>query len=841
MRFSEAVSFTVSQGEDNRSVHIIVPTAVVEPASPPSPKVTQTARTPEARKATDPPKKERVKEKSAITTAKRYAVTLALSFEPAIDVADIRKNLTEFRDQTVYQITSTLFGIDVYFVRLGFFATSEEADAAKEKVRAKYPVAWVTLVTEDEHVAALRGKKYKPGQRDTSSKLAEVPKDIVPESAQEKFDTDYPYVINLESSLESDLTPPKALPEDLEKYRLYTTSFNKVGKTWHRLRLGFFATEREAQQVRQRVETLYPRAWVDLASREEIANSKRTALVLGDPKFLLRKPKGQVVAEPKGDADELMAQGRDALTRGDNVQAIRIFTRILALPKNEHTQDAQEYLALARERNGQSALAKVEYKLYLKLYPDGEGADRVRQRLANLSKPEKRVQLVELRKPKKVEEVHEWSMFGSLSQDYYRGASTIDMVSTSGSSVDQNRLSEIDQSNLVSYLDVTGRFRNTRYDNRAVFSGSQARDFLDSENDNRVRSAYIDILNKPRDYSARIGRQSGGTRGILSRFDGGLAGYSFRPRWRFNFVAGLPADDVAPESDRRFYGVSVDMGPFASRWNSTVYVIDQEVDGLTDRQAVGAELRYFEPKRSLFALLDYDIYFDEMNIAMVQGSWQPGRSTTFNLLLDYRKTPPLQTTNALLGQNVESIDQLTSANSDNTLKQMAEALTATSEVFTIGAVHPLNQRFQLGGDITVTSISDTEAVDGVLAVEGTGDVTTYNTQLIAKQLIFNNDVAVFNLSYSDSDTFSARSLSLIERFPFKRNWRVELNLNIYDRDDNIGSTLERITPTLRVDYRGRKNFTFDIEIARERTKVRGSADDEDMTRDFIRLGYRRDF
>ena len=45
------------------------------------------------------------------------------------------------------------------------------------------------------------------------------------------------------------------------------------------------------------------------------------------------------------------------------------------------SKEAQEYLGLARERNGQLAHAKAEYRIYLAKYPEGEDAQRVRQRL----------------------------------------------------------------------------------------------------------------------------------------------------------------------------------------------------------------------------------------------------------------------------------------------------------------------------------------------------------------------------------------------------------------------------------------------------------------------------
>ncbi len=369
VRFNQPASVTIRQGEDSRSIQIIVPTAGSQRQTP---SVAQTDRSP-SQKAPEIPevsgqildarKQESAKEKTEAGKG-RYAVTLALSFKPITDIARIRKGLTEFRDRTVYQITATIFGLKVYFIRLGFFASSDDATIARAKLRSAYPVAWVTLVTEDERTAALGGKKIKRKKK-KSFELAEVPKGLVSESKKEGFDKEYPYVITLTSYMDSNPEPLKPLPKGLEIYRLYTTGFIKDGKSWRRLRLGFFTTNEQAQQVRQHVKDVYPNAWIDIVSRIEREDSEKTALVLGDPKFALRKPEAEIVAE--SNAAQLLAQGREALTSGDNTQAMRIFTKILLLPKSEYTQEAQEYLGLARERDGQIASAKVEYKLYLKL------------------------------------------------------------------------------------------------------------------------------------------------------------------------------------------------------------------------------------------------------------------------------------------------------------------------------------------------------------------------------------------------------------------------------------------------------------------------------------------
>ena len=83
-------------------------------------------------------------------------------------------------------------------------------------------------------------------------------------------------------------------------------------------------------------------------------------------------------------------------------------------------QNAQEMLGVSREKNGQLAGAKKEYEIYLKKYPRGEGADRVRQRLFALrtarNEPNKKI-------PSASKDVAEWTSFGSFSQFLRRDVS----------------------------------------------------------------------------------------------------------------------------------------------------------------------------------------------------------------------------------------------------------------------------------------------------------------------------------------------------------------------------------------------------------------------------------
>ena len=87
-----------------------------------------------------------------------------------------------------------------------------------------------------------------------------------------------------------------------------------------------------------------------------------------------------------------------------------------------------------------------------------------------------------------------------------------------------------------------------------------------------------------------MGRQTGVSGGILGRFDGGIAGYGLTKNWRVNAVAGVPVDYYI-DSKRYFYGLNVEAERIADYWRGNAYVINQLVDGIAARRAVGGEVR----------------------------------------------------------------------------------------------------------------------------------------------------------------------------------------------------------------------------------------------------------
>lgn len=651
------------------------------------------------------------------------------------------------------------------------------------------------------------------------------------------------YAINLQSSLVQ--VDQSAVPslDIFKKYQLYATKFEKDGKVWHRWRLGFFPRRKAAQKVLDTLLDTFRDAWVTKVSMQEREHAAQLVIAtmppptkaepISPPIPLPPPPTPEAPPLSEERLTQLMDEAQKAMTSGNYRRAIQFYTKILQFPDHKFRQEAQEFLGLARERNRQLAHAQAEYETYLRLFPEGEGADRVRQRLAGLLTARARPK-EKLRKAKRIaDEKWQTDVYGSFSQFYNRDVSFTDAVGQT-----------VNQSSLSNDLDFNARMRSNEYDIRALFVGGHEKDFLSNGDDqSRVSALYIDALDRRRHISGRIGRQSRSTGGVLGRFDGGLFDYQFLPQVKVNVVAGFPVDTstAGVETDKRFYGLSFDLGTFAERWDFNTFIINQEVDDITDRRAVGGEVRYLQSNRSFFSLIDYDISYNELNTILFTGNMiYP--INTFNLTVNYRKSPVLTTSNALQGQGVNSISELLNTFSEDEVRNLAQDRTATSKSLTLGATHKINQKFQLSGDFTVSKLSSTKASGGVEASPGTGNEFFLNTQLIGSSLIKEGDIAILGLRYSDTSSADTIALNLNTRYPVSREWRLNPRLDIeYRKKTNSDGDRFKIKPSFRMDYRWKRHIRFDLEAGGEWATEKLTDQTENTSGYFLRLGYRLDY
>ena len=545
----------------------------------------------------------------------------------------------------------------------------------------------------------------------------------------------------------------------------------------------------------------------------------------------------EIVPAQDPSVSNLMEEARDSLTKGDYNRAVQLYTKILQSAHGAVKQQAQELLGVARERNGQLAHAKAEYEKYIQEFPLGSDADRIRQRLAGLvtaAKPPKE-RLKESKRAAKRETGWSSQYFGNLSQFFFR-----DQTIPEGGETQVNRY------DLSSDLDLNSRWKREGFNMGARFTGGYQNNFLEGEdNEKSISALSFDMRSQKKNLYGRFGRQSLSSGGVLGRFDGTHLSANIAPQIKINGVFGYPVESVHQteiEPDKKFYGVNFDLGTFLQKWDFNTFFIDQTNSGLTDRRAIGGEVRYFDPSKAFFTLMDYDVFFNVLNIFLCNGHWTLPTKTTLNLALDYRKSPLLVTNNAIQGQGAGELSDLSGRFTDAQIKQLAEDRTTNSKSVTFGVTQDLKQDLQLATEATVSELEGTVTSGGVDGAEGTGQDYFYSTQLIASNVLREGDVVITGLNFSDTARYHTYSLNLNGRFPLTRKIRFIPKLRLDYRDaKESGDNRVTVRPIMRVDYNFNRWMRFEVEAGIEWLDEKTSGMPQKSTETFISAGYRLNF
>jgi tetratricopeptide (TPR) repeat protein len=647
------------------------------------------------------------------------------------------------------------------------------------------------------------------------------------------------YAINLSSSrqphAESDMSAI-TISAGLE---VFETEVVLAGATWYRLRLGHFNSTAEAQVELLKLRDQYPTAWIDRA------DDGTTAIAERRPDAAVTEPTdtaaNTVFASIGLDQiDVLMNDARLAMVAKEYSRAVQIYTKVLRVPNHDRHPEAQELLALCREKNGQEAHARAEYQKYLSLYPDDDGATRVNQRLAALLAVDRRSSSTTTTSDTRVGSSRstqsDWRIQTYFSQYYRRDVNQMNS---------QDEI--ISQSALYSDVNFDARRRGQRFDFSSRISAGYRSDFLDAEsgsgNDVRISYAYADLADVRTGLRGRVGRQSRNTGGVLGRFDGLNLGYQASDRVLVNAVMGMPVNSSSAgiNSERKFYGASVTYGPILEDLELGMFYVQQDIEGIDDRQAIGAEFRYFGANQSLWGMLDYDTLFKEIGSAYLHGSWRFANRLTLHGSLDRRRSPFLSTGNAIIGQPVASFAELAVIFSEDELRQLGIDRTSIATTFSLGVSHSLTPRLQISADVNQTDVDGTPASGGVEATQKTS-YEYYSANLTASSLLKEGDVSIIGLRYSTSDTAEVISASLDTRMPFGEKFRINPRLRV-DRRKRLGEIdYEWIyTPGLRMQLRWSRKFRMELEVGKQFVERQTNIVNLDRESYFINLGYQAFF
>lgn len=509
----------------------------------------------------------------------------------------------------------------------------------------------------------------------------------------------------------------------------------------------------------------------------------------------------------------LLDRANKAMLDKEFGRAVQIFMRIREQGNTDIQPPIQELIGLTRESLGQLAHAQTEYQRYLTSFPEGDAAARVQQRL-NVLKTAARELPTATRKTSQTNP-NQWrkQLFGGFSQTYFYDQLDVDGAQT-----------RTLRSALNNQLNITARASNSQYDFQATVAGVYQKDFeFDGEQD-VINPHRITIEGRQKDWGlfARAGRQTRSSGGVLGRFDGVHAAYELNSIFTVNGVFGYPVDGQNQEYinvDQKFYGASVDIGSLWGGWEFTGFYINQRYLDFTDREAVGGEVRYIDNTKSLFTLVDYDIFFQELNIFMFNGRWAFTDQTSVNASMHHRRDPILFSYGAVQGQNVNYIEELFPKYTLPQLYTFAENRNSTINTGTVGIAHQINENWQLTGDVIATQYSGNDSSPDsyrgfpIEALEGTDTDLFYNARLVANNLLTDSDTVIFGLRYADTERAQTTSLDL--------NWRVnvtsklrlnpQLRVDIRQSATNDDSRLQT-RPRIRLDYKVRRSVRLELDM-----------------------------
>jgi len=545
-------------------------------------------------------------------------------------------------------------------------------------------------------------------------------------------------------------------------------------------------------------------------------------------------------AATEAKATELMAAAQ--ATRGE--AAALLYDELLKLPPNSKTLPAQALIGEAWEQAGRRERAILEYKLYLRLYPQTPAAARVEQRLAALGEIASPTSPVAGGAPtvQSPAPTPARNFTGSLAQYYYGGKARSKSLVNIANGIDQATLSRTTESAIVTSADMTGRWADNDQELRAVVRGSATSNLLStSHSSNALSALYLDYRRAGGEgLELRVGRQSPISGGLLGLFDGVSATYPVGQGLKVDLMGGVPANILITAPQERLVAAVVEADNLADRWGGNLYLLQQTTQSIANRRSLGGEVRYAGDSFSMNSLLDYDVLFRALNAVSVHTTMQAPGQTSLTFLVDSRRAPSLQLTNALISAGAASLRDLLVARSLEQVRADALATSATAKQFLMSVSRPMAERWQASLDLRYSAVGALPAVGDFAATPATGGQYTLNAQVTGTNLYSERDVNTFNLAAISTPFFHGWQVAYnnLSRLPVEADATIEPSLRLYVQTDKQSIKLLRVGPGLRTTYRASRRVSLLGEFLIEKSKTSGPGNHDDTLSTFFYLGYR---
>ncbi len=527
-----------------------------------------------------------------------------------------------------------------------------------------------------------------------------------------------------------------------------------------------------------------------------------------------------------------MAQAEAAIATKDYFRATRLLTALAAQKGNPDSARAQELLATTREANGQLAQAVAEYDTYLRQYPDGDGAARVRARRAAL-------------------------VGGGAAAD---GSGTRGVVSLTYRMNDGGERPDPSPNfydkrftALTAALQFSTTATSANGRSRLVFSG--AGDLASSgvpSRDPKISEAFFDYTWAANGATVTVGRFKPNPRGVGYRVDGVALSFPIADGITIGVDAGKAVNSSRSDlfgDDRHLVAASVTLSDRILPGDVSFYVAGQWDGSDLDREAVGAEYsRDFAAGGSVFASAEYDLKFSQVNRVQISGNTTLGNGDRISASAAYYRSPTLSLENALYGQLGLTIDDLRLSYTEQEIEDFAR--DQSSKVATAGVTYSttLDPRWSLLLDASILQIDGPPAGNtkvcppgfppgcGSFNVQAVGDLGTRvyaGGTLVGTSIFTNGDNVNLGLRYSKGSDDHLITIDASVYVPVTDAFSIRPRIRVGKRiNDNGQPDDDIVMGSVSAKYRFNRTTSFQIDVG---------AKNEDQSEFFVNAGISKSF
>lgn len=526
------------------------------------------------------------------------------------------------------------------------------------------------------------------------------------------------------------------------------------------------------------------------------------------------------------EAQAVLLMASEKEKKGELGRAIQLYTKLTERASDPGIrEEAQERLADSRFNNKQYAHAKAEYKRYLQLYPQGKNREEVQRKLSVI---------MDGREDSGIDapgsgEIWHKQFYGEISQ----------FLEQEGYKFEEENF-EHDISLITTDVNLRYETGNSDYLFTGVIdSGYEFTLINDGEDRGRVSSLYLQGEFQESSGRARVGRSYSNKGGVYGRYDGGELAIPLGPAYSINFISGFPVTSSYDETDTDtvFYGVNLDYGPWGDKWEFNTFYLYQEADGVKDREGVGGEVRYIDQVKTFLLLADYDVHHSEVGLALLTANFNIDNDTTITLSGEYRQSPFLTTSNALIGQDAYDLDELLLQYDEEEIRQFAKDRSVDSTSAHLGLYHIINDSFHVGFDCSWSKLGDSETSGGVEGFQGTDDEFYYLLQVTGLGLLLPDDIWTAKFHYSDTTYYDSYSPQLYSRFRIRDKvlFAPGVAFKYQDYKDEDLENVE-VGPDVQIEYKLTSRVTLQFEGGYYWLFKDGDTDEE-SDEYFFYLGY----